>query len=180
MKKAKAEEVTGADDRFTGLKPSELNDQEKRSIVTLATKVLAFRFRAGRALSSPDETRTYQLKNRLRVQYEDNIYETEDDTESSWKIIEELELLVNFHLDQTFVGFRYRPSYVWWDNREPDDSDFHHDFDFVFAHNFTPRLTINLKDTLRVTEQPEEIDRGTRVPVGERLQHELAHGLCVG
>lgn len=50
---------TGLADRFVDLKPSELNEQEKRSIVTLATKVLAFKFRAGRALSSPDETRTY-------------------------------------------------------------------------------------------------------------------------
>jgi DNA repair protein RadC len=53
------ENETGAADRFVDLKPCELNEQEKRSIVTLATQVLAFRFRAGRALSSPDETRTY-------------------------------------------------------------------------------------------------------------------------
>lgn len=59
MKQVKAEAVTGVDDRFADLKLSELNEQVKRSIVTLATKVLAFRFRAGRALSSPDETRTY-------------------------------------------------------------------------------------------------------------------------
>ena len=59
MKKVETEDVTKADDRFTGLKPSELNEQEKQSIVTLATKVLAFKFRAGRVLSSPDETRAY-------------------------------------------------------------------------------------------------------------------------
>lgn len=55
----KKENETGPADRFVDLKPSELNEQEKRSIVTLATKVLAFRFRAGRVLSNPDETRTY-------------------------------------------------------------------------------------------------------------------------
>ena len=59
MKKVKTEDVTEADDLFTGLKPSELNEQEKQAVVTLATKVLAFKFRAGRALSSPEETRTY-------------------------------------------------------------------------------------------------------------------------
>ena len=59
MKKEEAICVAKADDRFVDLKPSELNEQEKRSIVTLATKVLAFKFRAGRALSSPEETRTY-------------------------------------------------------------------------------------------------------------------------
>ena len=59
MKKENVVNVMDVDDRFAGLKPSELNEQEKQSIVTLATKVLAFKFRAGRALSSPDETRTY-------------------------------------------------------------------------------------------------------------------------
>jgi DNA repair protein RadC len=59
MKKVKTEDITEADDRFTGLKPSELSEQEKQAVVTLATKVLAFKFRAGRALSSPEETRTY-------------------------------------------------------------------------------------------------------------------------
>jgi hypothetical protein len=40
------------------LQPSGLNEQEKLSIVTLATKVPGFRFRAGRVPSNPDETRT--------------------------------------------------------------------------------------------------------------------------
>ena len=47
------------DDRFSDLVPSDLNAQEKRSIVTLATKVLAFRFQRRRILSSPKETQTY-------------------------------------------------------------------------------------------------------------------------
>jgi DNA repair protein RadC len=55
MKQEEAVNVTEAEDRFTGLKPSELNEREKRSIVTLATKVLAYKFRAGCAFSSPDE-----------------------------------------------------------------------------------------------------------------------------
>ena len=59
MKKVKTEDITEADDRFTGLKPSELSEQEKQAVVTLATKALAFKFRAGRALSSPEETRNY-------------------------------------------------------------------------------------------------------------------------
>ncbi len=59
MKKVNVVNVTEGDDRFTGLKPSELNEQEKQAVVTLAMKVLAFKFRAGRALSSPEETRNY-------------------------------------------------------------------------------------------------------------------------
>jgi DNA repair protein RadC len=59
MKQEEGVNARGADDRFTGLKLSELNEQEKRSIVTLATQVLAVKFRAGRALSNPEATRTY-------------------------------------------------------------------------------------------------------------------------
>jgi len=59
MKKTDSSVETLVEDRFTGLKPSNLNDVEKQSVIALATKVLAFKFRAGRALSSPEETRTY-------------------------------------------------------------------------------------------------------------------------
>lgn len=47
------------EDRFAGLSPSQLNDAEKQSLVILAMKVLAVRHRAGRAFSSPAETREY-------------------------------------------------------------------------------------------------------------------------
>ncbi len=47
------------EDRFTGLKTSELNDEEKQSVMILAMKVLAVKHRAGRALCSPEETRNF-------------------------------------------------------------------------------------------------------------------------
>ena len=59
MKKEEAVNVTEADDRFTGLKPSDLSDVEKQSVVTLAMKVLAIKHRAGRPLSNPEVTRNY-------------------------------------------------------------------------------------------------------------------------
>ena len=51
------------EDRFADLKPSLLSAVEKQSLVTLALDILKQRHRAGRALSSPDDTRAYlQLK----------------------------------------------------------------------------------------------------------------------
>ena len=47
------------EDRLTGLKPSDLSDVEKQSVVTLAMKVLAIKHRAGRPLSNPEATRNY-------------------------------------------------------------------------------------------------------------------------
>lgn len=104
--------------------------------------------------------RSFQLHNRLRVEYDDNIRDEETNKDASWKIIEELELLVNFNLENTFISFRYKPAFVWWDNRPEEDTDLHHDFDFIFNHTFSPRLSLSIKDTLRYAELPEQIDTG--------------------
>jgi len=113
------------------------------------------------ALALGEGSDWFQINNRLRVEYDDNVFLTEDDEQDSFKLIEEVELFLNMNLDQTFVSLRYRPSYVYWTDRDPDDNDFNHDIDFVLSHNFTPRLSLNLKDTFRIAELPELIDRGT-------------------
>jgi hypothetical protein len=101
--------------------------------------------------------------NRLRFEYDDNVYETKADKEDSFKLIEELELGVTLNFEPTFLTLRYRPSFTWWENREPDDTDLHHDFDVVLNHRVSPRLSMGLKNTFRYAESPEEIDRGTVV-----------------
>ena len=60
------------EDRFTSLNPSQLNDVEKQSVVILAMKVLAVKHRAGRAFSSPAETRDY-LRLRL-AEYRNEVF----------------------------------------------------------------------------------------------------------
>ncbi len=52
-------ETTMATDRFVDLKPSDLNQTEKETLVALAVAVLAARHRRGCALESPDATRAY-------------------------------------------------------------------------------------------------------------------------
>ena len=59
MKKTDSSAETLVEDRLVGLKPSDLNDVEKQSVITLAMKVLAIKHRAGRSLSKPEETRSY-------------------------------------------------------------------------------------------------------------------------
>ncbi len=105
--------------------------------------------------------RNFLIHNRLRLEYDDNIRETDRDTTSSFKVIEEVEFLVNFNLENTFVSFRYKPSFVWWDNRSEGSTDLHHDFDLIFNHDFTPRVSLSVKDTFRYAELPEAIERGT-------------------
>lgn len=67
MKNTDMSVMQAVDDRFADLKPSDLNTMEKQSVVTLAMKVLAVKHRAGRVLSSPEETRSY-LRLRLAEQ----------------------------------------------------------------------------------------------------------------
>jgi len=56
-------ETLSAEDRFEALRPSALNKAEKASLIKLALTVLAERHRAGRALTTVDDTRAFlQLK----------------------------------------------------------------------------------------------------------------------
>ncbi len=110
------------------------------------------------AAQAAEGAKPYQINNRLRVEYDDNIYQTDTNKTDSFKIIEEVELLVNFSLEKTFVSLRYRPSFVWWDKREPDETDFQNEVDLVINQKFTPRLTLSVVDTLRRGELPELID----------------------
>jgi len=63
---------TTVEDRLSGLKPSDLNEAEKQSVVTLAMKVLAIKHRAGRPLSDPEVTRNY-LRLRL-ADYQNEVF----------------------------------------------------------------------------------------------------------
>ncbi len=59
MKKTDSSVETLVEDRLSDLKPSNLNDVEKQSVIALAMKVLAIKHRAGRSFTKPDETRSF-------------------------------------------------------------------------------------------------------------------------
>ena len=97
------------------------------------------------------------LNNRLRLGFDDNIYQEDDDRDpnSSFRIVEELELLVNLNMERTYLGLRYRPTVIWYQDREPGSTDFLHDLDLNFSHNFSPNLVLSLADTLQAGQLPE-------------------------
>ena len=64
--------MNNTEDRFAGLKLSELNDVEKQSVVMLAMKVLSIKHRAGKTLGSPAETRDF-LRLRL-AEYRNEVF----------------------------------------------------------------------------------------------------------
>lgn len=120
-------------------------------------------FALSAAAPAAEVNRPWHIYNRLRLEYDDNVYLSENDTQDSINVIEQMEFHVNLSLEQTSFGFRYRPSYVYWFDREPDDTDFNHEVDLVLNHDFTERLSLSLIDTFRASQLPELIDRGTRV-----------------
>ena len=52
-------DVCEREDRFANLNPSQLSSAEKQSLVTLALGILKQRHRAGRVLSSPEQTQAF-------------------------------------------------------------------------------------------------------------------------
>jgi len=58
MKNPNVESLSAAN-RFGALKPGALNREEKEAVIKLALSVLAERHRAGRVLSSPEQTRAF-------------------------------------------------------------------------------------------------------------------------
>ncbi len=132
-----------------------------KSVGLMLMGVTAAVFTALPLLAAEGDGDWLTVRNRIRIEYDDNIYETERNKQDSVKFIEELELHLNASLNQTYISLRYRPSFIYWSDRNPDDTDLHHDLDLVLNHEFSPRARIALKNTLRLAELPELIDRGT-------------------
>ena len=106
------------------------------------------------------------LNNRLRIGYDDNVYQAGEatlpdgstvkhDKSDSFRILEELELLLNLNQPRTYLGLRYRPTLAWFSDREDDDTDLWHDLDLNFIQKFSPALSLSFNDTLRYSQLPE-------------------------
>ncbi|MBU0677262.1 MAG: outer membrane beta-barrel protein [Verrucomicrobia bacterium] len=116
------------------------------------------------AAIAKEGARSWQIHNRLRLEYDDNIRtEMDGQEDSSFKVIEEVEALLNANMENTFISLRLRPSFVWWDDRPEDQSDVHVDLDFILNQRFNPRTSLSVKDGLRRAELPslEDDARGT-------------------
>jgi len=127
----------------------------KRSLLfTLALGMLPFQaaFAEGKL--------PFEIFNRLRIEYDDNIRQETTDEDDSLKIIEEIEFIVNSQQNNTFIGLRYSPSFVFWDDREEDETDLHHQLDLSLNQDFSERLSVSLKEVFRLSELPELIENG--------------------
>lgn len=118
---------------------------------------------AGSTVNAAEESTTgFDAINRVRFEYDDNIREATSEKEDSFKIIEELELMYNINTEATLLGLRYMPSFVWFENRDEDETDIHHQFDASLQQSLSDSLSFSLKDIFRRAELPELIE-GTGV-----------------
>ncbi len=95
----------------------------------------------------------------LRVENDDNVFTTGDgvgvDKQESLKLIGSADLVLDTEQGASYFGLRYSPSYTWYDDRPGDSSDVGHEFDLSLRQKLTPRSNLYVKDTLRVSEEPE-------------------------
>jgi hypothetical protein len=129
-----------------------------KQIQTLIVAGLAFALAAS-ALAAPASSPVH-VNNRLRLGYDDNIYQSDGSEgrpskKDSFRIIEELEILVNLNLERTYLGLRYRPTLIWYSDRDDEDTEFLHNLDFNFLHNFSPLVALSISDTLQYNQLPE-------------------------
>ena len=115
---------------------------------------------AASAWAAPASTSPIHVINRLRLGYDDNVYQSDGEAgrpakQESFRVIEELEVLVNLNLERTYLGLRYRPSVIWYADREEDSSDFLHNLDLNFMHNFSPSVSVSLSESLQYSQLPE-------------------------
>ena len=101
-----------------------------------------------------------EIFNRVRVEYDDNINTTTDEAgkNESFKLIEELELLIDAELENTYFGLRYMPAFILYEDRPGDDTDLDHQLDVILNQSLTPRTSIRFKDTFRVSEDPALVE----------------------
>jgi hypothetical protein len=101
----------------------------------------------------------FQVFNFLRVEYDDNVFTTGDGTaagpQESFKIVEQIEFLLDSQQGNTYYGVRYSPSLIWFDDRPGDSTDVNHQLDLILNQDFSPRTSLNLQHVLRASEEPE-------------------------
>lgn len=98
----------------------------------------------------------FSVDNRLRLEFDDNIYQSADNEQDSMKIVEQIRLSMDVRKDNTFLTLRYQPSLFWWADRDAgDDTDLFHEVDAVLNQTFSPRFRAGVQETFRYSDQSE-------------------------
>jgi len=106
------------------------------------------------------------INNTFRVEYDDNVFTTGSSAvgkTDSFKLINQIEFLFDMEQNNTYAGVRYAPSLIWFDDRPGDSTDISHQLDLILSQRFSPRSLLQLRNTLRYTQEPELTDNDVTV-----------------
>ncbi len=120
--------------------------------------------------------KNWDVKNRLRIEHDDNVFTSSENELKSWKLIDQVDLGYNLSMENTLLSLHWRPALIMWENRPGDDQSFDSAFDASFNHVLSPRWSLSLKDTFRFSENPEQVDRGVTV----RQKNEFLYNALLG
>lgn len=102
------------------------------------------------------------ISNTFRVEQDDNVFTTGDgsgaDKVESLKLVNTIEFLLDTRQDANYLGVRYAPSVVWYEDRPGDSSDINHVFDLIASRRFSPISFFQFRNNLRYAQEPELID----------------------
>jgi len=101
-----------------------------------------------------DTARALHLSNRVRFEYDNNVFQTDGDEKNSFNFYEALEISLNLNLETTYLGINYRPSFVWYSGRDSGTTDFLNDLDANFSQKFGPVVTLGISEKLRAGQLP--------------------------
>lgn len=101
-----------------------------------------------------DTARALRISNRLRFEYDNNVFQTDGDEKDSFNVYEAIEVALNLNLENTYLGISYRPSFVWYSGRDSGSTDFLNDLDANFSQKFGPVVTLGVSEKLRAGQLP--------------------------
>ena len=118
----------------------------------ISTAVLLSLLVAGTAYA--DTARAIHLSNRLRFEYDSNVFQTDGDKKDSFNFYEAIELAINLNLETTYLGINYRPSFVWYSGRDSGKTDFLNNLDVNLSQKLGPVVTLGVSEKLRAGQLP--------------------------
>lgn len=116
----------------------------------------------------PDPSRRWSVSLSAREGYDDNINGSPGIRKGSATTTVEPRLYLNIPLDQTFFGLRYTYGMTYYSSRTDGEVDQNHVMDLILSHRFTPRLTLDINDSMRRGLSPSLVETEGGFPVLRR------------
>ncbi len=133
------------------------------------------------AIYNPDlvvkKGKRWAISTGVRTGYDDNVLTTTTDRQESIFSTVELSGVYAYPTDTTYVSIRTGALGNIFYNRPGSDFDFNNSFDFTFAHTFSPRLNLDVRDHFRYGQEPEISDNNVLV---RRQGNYINNGLSAG